>query len=80
MAMRETASRKLEEIGLDPIVPLPLCAQALGASTQTLKNLAKRGDLEIIRVSERRCGIRRSVLDRFLESRKSAVAGKGRAA
>jgi hypothetical protein len=70
---------KLKDIGLDPNVPLPLCAEALGTSTQTVKNIARRGELEIIRVSERRCGIRRSVLDKFLDSRKSAVTVTGKA-
>jgi hypothetical protein len=64
---------KIRELGLDPIVPLPICAEAAGLSQQTLKAMAARGEMEIIRVSERRCGIRRSVLDAFLESRKSAV-------
>jgi hypothetical protein len=83
------AAKKLEDLGFDPIVALPICAQALGVSMQTLKNIARRGkeieidgkrypELQIIRVSERRCGIRRSVLDRFIESRKSAVAVTGK--
>jgi hypothetical protein len=78
--MSQQIAEKLKGIGLDPIVPLSMCAEALGASTQTLKNIARRGDLEIVRVSERRCGIRRSVLDRFLESRKSAVTVTGKKA
>jgi len=73
-------AEKLKNIGLDPIVPLPICAQVFGVSTQTLKNMARRGDLQIVRVSERRCGIRRSVLDRFLETRKSAVTVTGKRA
>ena len=57
----------------------------------SLKNIARRGntieingeqypELEIIRVSERRCGIRRSVFDRFAETRKSAVTVTGKTA
>lgn len=44
---------------------------------QGLKSYARRhpDQLQIIRVSERRCGIRRSVLERFLESHKSALTG-----
>ena len=73
-------AEKLRNIGVDPIVPLPMCAEAVGASAQLLRALARKGELEIIRVSERRCGIRRSVLDRFIESRKSAVSTvKGKA-
>jgi hypothetical protein len=78
--MSQQIAEKLKDIGLDPIVPLLLCAEAIGVSTQTLKNIARRGDLEIIRVSDRRCGIRRSVFDRFLESRKSAVTVTGKTA
>jgi hypothetical protein len=67
---------KLKDIGVDPIRPLPLCAAEAGVSTQTLKFIAKRSPdlLQIIRVSERRCGVRESVWRRFLESRKSAVS------
>jgi hypothetical protein len=78
--MMTPLAAKLQDLGLDPIVPLPLCAEAIGVSTQSLKGLARRGELEIIRVSERRCGIRRSVLDAFLESRKSAVTVTGKGA
>jgi hypothetical protein len=73
-------TEKLQEIGINPVVPLPICAQAAGVSQQTLKKIAARGELEIIRVSERRCGIRRSVLDAFLESRQSAVTVTGKSA
>jgi hypothetical protein len=75
-------AQKLKDIGLDPIVPLPICAEVLGMSTQTVKNIARRGlthpagGLEILRVSERRCGIRRSVLDAFLDRKSAAVTGK----
>jgi hypothetical protein len=78
--MSQEIAEKLKNIGLDPIVPLSMCAEAIGVSPQTLKNIARRGneieidgerypELVIIRVSERRCGIRRSVFDRYLESR-----------
>ena len=73
--MADLIAEKLKAIGIDKIVSLPMCAEALGVSTQTVKNIARRegSGLEIIRVSERRCGVRQSVLDRFLETRKSAV-------
>src|SRR5262249_24483172 len=70
--------KKLEAIGVDPVIPLPMCAQALGVSTATLKNFAKRRELEIIRVSDGRCGVRRSVFDRFNKSLGSAVAVTGK--
>jgi hypothetical protein len=78
--MSQHTAEKLKEIGIDPVVSLTVCAEALGVSTQTLKNIARRGDLEIVRVSERRCGIRRSKFDSFLESRKSAVTVSGKRA
>ena len=37
---------KLKDIGLDPIVPLPICAEVIGISTQTVKNIARRGEAE----------------------------------
>jgi len=71
--MSQHIAEKFKGIGVDPILPLSICAEGLGVSVLTLKNIARRGDLEILRVSERRCGIRKSVYDRFHESRQSAV-------
>src|SRR5262245_20888473 len=80
MEAEMSAAEILSELGLDPIIPLPLAADAAGVTTQTLKNIARQRpeDLTSIRVSERRCGIRRSVLDRFLATRQSALTVSGK--
>jgi hypothetical protein len=44
---------------LDAIIPLQEAAQLRGVHVETLKREAKRGRLTLIRVSERRLGIRR---------------------
>lgn len=76
--MSQEIIEKLQALGIDPVVPLNMCAQALGVSPQTLKNKARRGELEIVRVSERRCGIRRSMFDKLDKSLKSAVTVTGK--
>jgi hypothetical protein len=53
----------------DRIVPLPEASAITGVSVDTLKRLHKRKELEIIRLSPRRIGIRLSALWAFIDGR-----------
>jgi len=54
---------------LDRVVPLPEASAITGLSVDTLKRCHKREELEIIRLSPRRVGIRLSALWAFIEAR-----------
>jgi hypothetical protein len=64
----------------DPIIPLKAAARIAGLHPQTLKNEAMRKDddgkprLVLIRVSERRIGVRQSEWNRYLSARVWAAA------
>jgi Helix-turn-helix domain len=60
--------------GVDPIIPLSDAALLLGCHRDTLKNEARRGRLQILKVSERRLGIRQSEFNRYVNSRVWAAA------
>jgi hypothetical protein len=53
----------------DPIILLKEAARISGVTAQTLKNEAGRGKLTLIRISERRIGVRQSEWERYLDSR-----------
>lgn len=53
---------------VDPIVPLRDAAALIGCHPDTLKNQAKRGKLTLMRISQRRLGIRQSEFDRYLNA------------
>lgn len=61
--------RPYARFGIDPVVPLKDAAVVAGVHAQTLKNECRRGRIVLIRVSERRIGIRKSELNRYLDSR-----------
>jgi hypothetical protein len=54
---------------LDPIVSIKDAAVLANCHPQTLKNEARRGRLTLVRISERRIGVRSSELKRFLAGR-----------
>jgi hypothetical protein len=54
---------------IDPILPLAYAAYELGLCVRTLKRYHEDGELEIIRLSARRIGVRRSELTRFINKR-----------
>jgi hypothetical protein len=56
---------------VDPVVKITDAATAIGVSLCTLKRIAERNEIKIIRLSPRRLGIRASELNRFLESRET---------
>jgi hypothetical protein len=66
---------------IDPFVDIRKVAEELGISVRVAKRLASQGELEILRISERRCACRRSNIDHFKATRQSAVVvtGKNRA-
>jgi Helix-turn-helix domain len=53
---------------LDPIIMVREAARVCGLHAETLKNEARRGKLKLLRVSQRKIGVRKSELDRYLES------------
>ncbi|MGA7328439.1 MAG: hypothetical protein WBX25_29105 [Rhodomicrobium sp.] len=55
--------------GVDPIVPLKDAAAIAGCHPDTLKNEARRGKLALLRISQRRIGVRESEFNRYLDSR-----------
>jgi len=57
----------------EPIVSLAEAAKASGVHKMTLRNCGKRGEIEIIQLSPRRIGIRKSELVRWLNSRAIAA-------
>ena len=54
---------------IDPLIPPAIAAAEIGVSTDTLRRAWRRKDIEVIRVSKRRLGIRRSELARYLNER-----------
>jgi Helix-turn-helix domain len=52
--------------GVDPVIPLRDAAALLGVHPDTIKNQARRKKLSLIRISERRLGIRQSEFERYL--------------
>jgi hypothetical protein len=66
--------RIVERVGIDPIILLREAAALASCHPDTLKNQARKGNLKLIKVSERRIGVRQSEFDRFLNSRIWATA------
>ena len=62
-------ARPYSRFGVDPIISLKDAAVIADCHPQTLKNEAKRGHLTLIRISERRIGVRESEFNRFLSAR-----------
>ena len=58
--------RRVSNASDNPILSLGHVAQILGCHPDTVKNQAKRGKLTLLRISERRYGVLRSELDRYL--------------
>ena len=54
---------------VDLIIPLQVGAAEIGISSWTLRRAGERGEIEFIRVSKRRLGVRRSELNRYLSER-----------
>ena len=52
--------------GVDPVIPLRDAAALCGCHPDTLRNQARRKKLTLIRISERRLGIRQSEFERYL--------------
>jgi hypothetical protein len=52
----------------DPVLPLRDAAALAGCHPDTLKNQAKRGKLTLLRISQRRLGIRQSEFERYLNA------------
>jgi excisionase family DNA binding protein len=53
----------------DRVLAIPEAALLAGVSVDTLRRVARRGELTILRLSPRRIGIRASELARWLASR-----------
>jgi hypothetical protein len=54
----------------DPIIPaFTIGCTELGIAPQTLRRAWARGEIELIRVSKRRVGMRRSEIRRYLSER-----------
>jgi predicted site-specific integrase-resolvase len=62
--------------GVDPVVPLRDAAAIVGCHPDTLKNQAKRGKLQLLRISQRRLGIRQSEFNRYLSEATIAYASR----
>ena len=68
-AQSSEKARPYSRFGVDPIISLKDAAVIADCHPQTLKNEAKRGRLTLIRISERRIGVRESEFNRFLSAR-----------
>ena len=55
-------------VAADPVLALRDAAAIAGCHPDTLKNQAKRGKLTLLRISQRRLGIRQSEFDRYLSA------------
>lgn len=64
---------RISRFGFDPVVSLREAAAIIGCHPDTLKNQARRGKLTILRISERRLGIRGSELNRYLATCEAAA-------
>ena len=69
--MATTILSELVEQGYDPVLSLPQVEALTSINKRTLFRLADQGQLKILRISERRRGVRRSELERFLSSREA---------
>jgi hypothetical protein len=68
-----SAIKPYARFGIDPIVPLKDAAVIAGCHADTLKNEARRGKLTLLRISQRRIGVRESEFNRYLDSRAWAL-------
>lgn len=59
---------KLSRLNVDPVLTIQHAAAIAGCCADTLKNQAKRGRLQLLRVSARRIGVRQSELHRYLQA------------
>jgi hypothetical protein len=55
--------------GFDPVLSLPHVAALAGIFVATLKRIAERGEIKILKLSPRRLGVRSSECNRFIGSR-----------
>jgi hypothetical protein len=53
----------------DPVLPVDFAALEVGLSSRTLRRCHERGEIQFVKLSPRRIGIRRSELERFITSR-----------
>ena len=53
---------------IDPIIMIREAAQIAHVHRETLKNEARRGKIKLLRVSQRKIGVRQSELNRYLDS------------
>jgi len=53
----------------DPILPIEFAALEAGVCSRTLRRCHDRKEIEFIRISPRRIGVRRSELARFINER-----------
>jgi len=63
-------NQKLAE--LDPVITLDDAANFASVHRDTLRRCGRRGDIDIVQISPRRIGIRKSELRRWLDSRAAA--------
>jgi hypothetical protein len=69
-----TKIRIVGRLGIDPVILIREAAAIAGCHPDTLKNAARRGKLTLIKISERRIGVRQSEFNRYLDSRVWAAA------
>jgi excisionase family DNA binding protein len=67
-----TILSNLVQQGYDPLLSLDQVAALTSIHKRTLRRLADQDKLKIVRISARRCGVRRSEYERFLASREGA--------
>ena len=71
MIMASAPAAQQPPFPIDPVLAIPEAAKIAGISPWTLKRVARNGDLTIIRLSERRIGIRMSELYRWMDTREA---------
>jgi hypothetical protein len=53
---------------IDPMILIQEAAHIAGVHRETLKNEARRGNLKLFRISQRKIGVRQSELNRYLSA------------
>lgn len=53
---------------VDPMILIQQAADIAGVHRETLKNEARRGQLKLFRISQRKIGVRQSELERYLSA------------
>ena len=59
--------------GIDPLLSLSSCGEALGISKTTVQRLVAQQKLRVIRITSRRLGVRRSELQRYVAAQEAAA-------